>query len=122
MKPLDPDKLTWAVLLARWVEFARSAIALPPTPDGRRLKDSVPDLIMLQAVWFALGHLDGLDARERALGVDRAELLVRRHADALISRFFPGAMPDGVRELIHDAEAALAGAKKAVDTGPAAIE
>ena len=75
--PHDADGLTWAVLLGRWVEFARSSVALPGTGDGRRLRDSVPDLIMLQAVWFALEHLGELGAGERALGLDRAEEIGR---------------------------------------------
>lgn len=54
-KPLEPERLTWAVLLARWTEFARSAVALPKEGEAGLVRQSVADIITLQAVWFALG-------------------------------------------------------------------
>ena len=104
--PLDADKLTWAVLLGRWVSFARSAVALPRAGDAGLLRESVPDLIMLQAVWFALQHLDGLPADERALGLDRARVLIEKHEAALRDRF-GAALPPQARELIGDAHSEL---------------
>lgn len=106
-EPLHAEKLTWAVLLARWVEFARSAVALPDDHEGRRMRDSVPDVIMLQAVWFSLAHLGELDADERALGLDRAEVLIEKHAGALQDRWRGADMPEGLQELIDDAWEAL---------------
>ena len=103
---IEPQRLTWVVLLGRWVEFARSAVALPDDEEGRRMRDTVPDVIMLQAVWFALQHLDELDAPQRAVGLDRAEILIERHTRALVGRF-AAAMPDRLRELIDDAQAQL---------------
>ncbi len=102
-QPLDSDKLTWAVLLGRWVEFARSAVALPRDEAGQRLRDSVVDIITLQAVWFALQHLEELDPDERALGIDRAQVLIEKHAGALRDRFAPDAPPPQITELIDDA-------------------
>ncbi|MEX0887737.1 MAG: hypothetical protein WD009_15000 [Phycisphaeraceae bacterium] len=106
-EPLHPDRLTWAALLAQWVEFARGAIGLPDDEAGRRLRDAVPDIIMLQAVWFALERLDELDDEQRALGIDRAGVLVERHAAALHRRWVDDPMPPQVVELIEDAERAL---------------
>lgn len=106
-EPLHPDELTWAVLLGRWVEFARSAVALPDDAAGRRLRDSVGDIIQLQAVWFALQHLDELPPQERALGLDKAEVLIDRHAAALRQRFAGEPMPELIQELIDDAQQAL---------------
>ena len=103
--PLHPERLTWAVMLGRWVTFARSAVALPTEGDGGRLRASVADLIMLQAVWFALRQLGELDADERAVGLDRARVLIDRHAGALRERWGE-AMPAMMRELIEDAEGA----------------
>ncbi len=97
------DKLTWAVLLGRWVQFARSAVALPHEGDGRKLRDSVADLIMLQAVWFALQHLQELDADQRALGLDRAGVLIEKHEQALRQRWADTAMPESMQQLIDDA-------------------
>ncbi len=102
-RPLNPERLTWAALLGRWMTFARSALALPENEEGRRLRESVADIITLQAVWFALQHLDELDNEQRALGLDRAELLINRHAQSLAARWpDEQAMPDLIRELIND--------------------
>lgn len=105
--PLYPERLTWPVLLARWVAFAKSAVALPDDAAGRRLRGSVPDIIQLQAVWFSLEHLDELDADQRALGLDRAEVLIERHAGALRARWAGEGLPGELAELVADAEAAL---------------
>lgn len=105
MADFDPDRLTWAVLLGRWIEFARSAMALPIEGDGLKLRDSVADIIMLQAVWFALTQMDDLDSQERLLGLDRAEVLIDRHAGALAARW-GDAIPPRLVELIADVRAA----------------
>lgn len=104
---LDVEHLTWAALLAHWVDFARSSLALPADAEGRRMRDSVPDLIMLQAVWFALQHVEHLDPAERGLGIDRAQVLVDRHAAAIEQRWRGESLPEGCRDLISDARDAL---------------
>jgi hypothetical protein len=104
--PLHPEKLTWAVMLGRWVTFARSAVAWPTEGDPGRLRQSVPDLIMLQAVWFALRHLDELPPDEQAVGRDRARVLIERHTQALQDRW-GDTMPSSMRELIEEAAAAV---------------
>ena len=103
----NPEALTWAAMLGRWIDFARSSVALPDDAAGRKLKASVPDLIQLQAVWFALQHLDELSPDERALGHDRAGVLIARHAGVLAQRFGDEGVPAGMAELIDDARAAL---------------
>jgi len=105
--PLHPQQLTWAALLGRWISFARSAAALPDDRQNQKLRDSISDVIMLQAVWFALHHLNELSDDERALGLDRAEVLIDKHATALRRRWAGDAMPATMRELITDAEAKL---------------
>ena len=107
-EPLDTDKLTWTVLLGRWIEFARSALALPEDDAGRAMRDSVADIIALQAVWFALQHLDELEADEKAFGLARAEVLIERHAQAVSERWRDGKMPSELSALIADAFEALA--------------
>ena len=104
--PLHARHLTWAVLLARWIEFAKSAVALPEDADGQRMRESVADVIMLQAVWFALQHLHELDGDERALGLDRAEVLIDKHERVLTERWGRD-MPAMMRELITDARRRL---------------
>lgn len=101
--PLHPHRLTWAALLGQWVDFARSALALPDDEAGRRLRESVPDIIALQAVWFALRHMDELAPDERALGLDRAQVMIDTHAAALERRWPGEAMPDALVELVKEA-------------------
>lgn len=104
---LHPRDLTWAALLGRWVDFARSALALPDDAPGRRLRRRVPDIIMLQAVWCSLGDLGSLPASERSLGLDRAALLIDKHAGALEAEWSGEALPPLLGELIADARAQL---------------
>lgn len=112
-EPLHPERLTWAALLGAWVEFARRAVGLPDDKAGRRMKASVPDIIMLQAVWCALGEMEGLPADEQALGLDRAGLLIERHADALADKWAGEPMPEELAKLISDAWARLAERERA---------
>ena len=77
-KPLNTTTLTWAALLGRWIEFARTAVALPDDDTGRCMRASVPDVIMLQAVWFALQHLDDLSSSQRPLGLDLLRTALHR--------------------------------------------
>ena len=111
---------TWAGALGYWAALARAAAAAPDTAEGRRIRETAPDLIMLQAVWLALRHLGDLSPDERALGLDRAEILIERHAARLRARYAEGG-PDteGVEALIADAEAELSRARAAwADHGP----
>ena len=104
--PLHPDRLTWTLMLGRWVEFARAAVGLPKDEEGQALRDAVPDIIMLQAVWFSLQHCQELSAQERALGVDRAQVLIDKHAGHLLE-LWPSGMPTQLTELVQDAKTAL---------------
>lgn len=118
--PISPDlqyrvennrSLTWSLLLARWTDFARSAVALPDTGEPGRWKKAVPDVIALQAVYHALGEADALPEDERALGLDRSDVLIKKHAAALHDRWRAEPMPEALTELVEDARAALAAAR-----------
>ncbi len=89
-EPLPVGQLTWAALLGQWVDFARSAVALPTDAEGQRRRSAVPDMIQLQAVWFALESWEALATEEQALALDRAEVLVDRHAGRLRSAWGKG--------------------------------
>ncbi|MGB0768007.1 MAG: hypothetical protein ACPGYV_09885 [Phycisphaeraceae bacterium] len=106
VEPLEPERLTWTVLLARWTDFAGSAVALPTEGEPGRVRRSVADIVALQAVWFALGQMDALDARERAIGLDRAGVLIDRHGSAIRARFEGEPLPEGLVELLDDVAAA----------------
>lgn len=101
---LNTRSLTWTAVLGRWVDFARSAVALPDDATGQAMKASVPDIIMLQAVWFALQDLSELPADQRALGIDRAAVLIERHRSAIERRWRRDAWPGTLSELVRDVE------------------
>ena len=105
-EPLRPTELTWAALLAQWLDFAKASVALPDTAAGRRWKDSVASIVTLQAVTFALMHLDDLPEDERALGLDRAEILIRRSAGEIETIWHGEALHETLLHLLHDARAA----------------
>ncbi len=98
----DCHTVTWTVLLGRWVEFARNALALPKDLNGQRLGDSVPDIIMLQAVWFSLEHVDELNQDARALALDHAAVLIDKHGSAIRLRWPPDSLPELLQQLIGD--------------------
>lgn len=105
--PLPVGALTWAAMLGRWVDFAKSALALPADDQGNRLRQSVADIIMLQAVWFSLKQIDELADQERRLGLDRAEVLIDKHASAIRARFNDAKLPAQIGDLVADAESQL---------------
>jgi hypothetical protein len=101
--------LTWATLLARWTEFARGAVALPLDGESGRIRQAVPFLIGLQALTNALAELERLPYDERAVGLDRAELLIGRYG-ADIASIWTGRVPESVKEFVGDAQLALSAA------------
>ena len=92
--------MTWAALLGKWTEFAQSALALPDDDEGGRLREAVPAIIGLQAVTHALAELDDLEPDERALGIDRAEMLIRKHAGELNTIWRGEEMPEEIIEIV----------------------
>lgn len=111
-EPLHPEQLTWAVLLAQWVDLARSASALGPDSQSQALRKLVPDIIMLQAVWHALSELPRLEMTEQKLGCLRALWLIERH-EAIIHEQWPDQeLPAVLEELIKDAKTAYEAACK----------
>ncbi|MBL1217857.1 MAG: hypothetical protein D8M59_10225 [Planctomycetes bacterium] len=110
-------QLTWAALLARWMAFAKTSAALPDDAEGQRWKGSVVSIITLQAVTCALGELDGLPADEQALGLDRAEILIRAHREKLADLWQWTDIPPNLADLLMDSAAALKAAKTAWEAG-----
>lgn len=104
----DARVLTWSALLAVWSDFARSAGALPKTGDAGLLRRSVPGIIGLQSVTFALQHLDEIPAEEYCSGQDRAALTIRTLEAELRSIWKNESMPAALQELITEAGDTLA--------------
>lgn len=104
------DDLTWVMLLTRWTALAKATVALPDDAGGDRWRQAVTPIITLQAVTHALGELDELTPDERALGLDKAELLITANARALHDLWAHEPLPALVIELLDDARSALADA------------
>jgi len=107
MSNLRPEALTWTALLGKWIEYAQATVALPDDAEGARWKESVPAIINLQAVTFALGDIDHLPADEQALARDKAEVLINGAQQTLADIWNEAGWPDNVREIVNDARAAL---------------
>ncbi len=101
------SKLTWAVLLGRWTSFARSALALPKDAQGLRMRESIADIITLQAICMSLQEIESLEPDERRLGLERARWLVERHTKAIEARYASNFMPDGLSQLLDEAKRSL---------------
>lgn len=103
MPRLNSDALTWTTLLSKWVEFAQASLALPRDAEGDRWRQSVPAIINLQAVTFALNELDRLPARHRAYARDKAEVLIDENAAELERIWADGDLPEMVLGVLDDA-------------------
>lgn len=102
-----PDTLTWSALLARWTEFAASAVALPETGEPGRWKRAVPHIVTMQAVVHALDELDELEPEEIPVALDRAAVAVRQAVRAVADIWDGDALPREAQELCDEAEAAI---------------
>lgn len=100
--PLRTAELTWTALIGYWATFAKATLSLPDDVAGDAMRRSVPDIIMLQAVYMALSNLQELDPAEQALGLDRAAVLIDRHTLRLKTAWQSQEPPEMVTELIDD--------------------
>jgi hypothetical protein len=100
--------LTWTVLLAGFARLAKASLALPADQLGERWRTTIPSIIALQSVTFALADVHRLDPAERPLALDKAEILITEH-ERLIRGLWSAApvLPDSLADLIIDARAAL---------------
>ncbi len=98
------DATTWSSLLAGWVQFAQTAVALPDDQDGDRWRDSIAPAIALHALSMALPELFKLDPAERPLAMDKAEMGIKEHATSINTAWATEPMPDSLIELIEEAK------------------
>ncbi|MBC7835698.1 MAG: hypothetical protein H7Y88_11450 [Phycisphaerales bacterium] len=105
---------TWPALLAHWTEFARSSVALPKNAEGDRWRSAAAPIIGLQAVTFALGDLAKLEdgGNERPVAIDKASILIRKHATELHELWRGEPLHAELAKLIEDARGALRIAKE----------
>ena len=93
------------------MDFARASVALPADAGGDAWRASVPAVINLQAVTFALAEIGELPPGERAWARDKAEVLVARSVGEIETAWRGTAMSASLVEIIADARAALVGAR-----------
>lgn len=115
MEPLDTDKMTWAVLVGRWMAFAQSAVALPDTVEGRAWKEAVPSIITLQALYFALNDSEGLSHEQLCVGYDRASVQMNEQIGKLKGLFEGESLHPMLTDLIEDVQRALVEVKARID-------
>jgi hypothetical protein len=106
MSSLRPEALTWTGLLAQWINFAQVAVALPDDEDGPQWRLSVPAVINLQAVTFALADLDKLSDDEQALALDKAQLLIEDSRARIDKAWADSRLPRMLEEIESDARVA----------------
>jgi hypothetical protein len=104
----EQQVLTWTVLLSRWMEFAKSSVALPPGGESGRIRRAVPALVGLQAVTYALAEVPILPRDEQSFARDRAEILIKKYAATLHAIWQGETLPEAVDESVSDATAQLA--------------
>lgn len=104
--PDSEPNYTWAGLLAHYMDFARSAVALPDEGDLGRWKQVVPSIITLHAVAHALTELNELEPDERSVGLDRAGMLISEHVGLIHKQWRGEMLPIELVELIDDARSA----------------
>ncbi len=100
------DTTTWATLLAGWVEFAQSAVALPKDETGDRWRASIAPSIGLHALSMALAELHKIDPEERPVAMDKAELGIKEYARSLNATWSGDPMPESILQLVDDAKTA----------------
>lgn len=125
--PVPTDLVTWATLLSRWTSLVKAGEGLvraaPRDADAHRWRDSIPEIVSLQAVTFALGDLAAIPQVDRPLARDRADLAVTESASSL-DRIWKGEeMPGALLEVAADARRAVelavyAGLRWMVPVGP----
>lgn len=108
---LPTGVVTWTTLLARWIALVKAGeglvLAAPGDADARRWRSSIPEVVTLQSVTFALGDLERLPEADRSLARDRADLAVTE-SSARLDRLWRGEnMPEGLLEVAADARRAV---------------
>ncbi|MAC18143.1 MAG: hypothetical protein CMJ23_00400 [Phycisphaerae bacterium] len=115
---LPTGLITWTTLLSHWTSLVKASeglvMASPDDPDAHRWRDSITEIVTLQAVTFALGDLEAMAEPDRALARDRADLAVTESAAGLDREWRGVEMPPMLLEIAADARRAV---EAAVYTG-----
>ena len=125
--PLDAGLMTWAALLARWTDLVHAGEGWrrlhPEDSDAERWRSSIPEIISLQSITFALAELTRIPVEDRSIARDRADLGVGNAAQRLDEIWRGIEMPEGLLEIAEDArrsvdQAVYAGLRWILWSGP----
>lgn len=109
--PLDAGLMTWAALLARWTDLVHAGEGWrrlhPEDSDAERWRSSIPEIIALQSITFALAELERIPVADRSIARDRADLGVGHAAQRLDEIWRGIEMPEGLLEIAEDARRAV---------------
>lgn len=106
---LDPltDLGTWSALLGHWSALVKAGeglvLAAPDDADAARWRASIPEVISLQSITFALRDLARLPEADRPLARDRADLTVTASASSLDTIWRGVEMPSVLLDVAADA-------------------
>ena len=111
---LTTSVVTWTTLLARWTALVKAGeglvLAAPDDADAQRWRASIPEILTLQSVTFALGDLESLPVADRSIARDRADLAVTESSGRLDEIWRGLEMPSGLLEVASDARRTVQGA------------
>lgn len=107
---MTPDAAgdAWLVLLAQATQLAAAAQAWPADAVGETLRESIPDLLQLQAVCIAMQQLGRIPPDRRAYARDHAEWLVKSASERLVERWRGEPMPEAMLESMTAARSSIA--------------
>ncbi|MAH65112.1 MAG: hypothetical protein CMJ27_01785 [Phycisphaerae bacterium] len=106
---LPTELVTWTTLLGHWTDLVKAGEGLRRSTDedDRAWRASIPEVIRLQAITFALAELDRIEGPDRGLARDRAAIGVEE-ASARLDVLWSGvSMPETLLEIAADASLAL---------------
>lgn len=98
--PPGHDPLTWASLLAHWMDLAKAARAINPAWDR-----AMPALITFDAITAAMQWIDHLSDEEQAYALDEASVLLEARLHDLEAMF--DELPAPLSEAAHQARSSI---------------
>lgn len=111
----SPDVESWVGLLSLWMEFAKTASALPDDDLGDRWREAMPHVVTLLATSRALDEIGCLGWSEHGVALDRSEFGIKRAAAGINAVWHGEPMPEGVLATMEEALRSLEGAGRVCD-------
>ncbi|MAB71850.1 MAG: hypothetical protein CMJ54_05035 [Planctomycetaceae bacterium] len=106
---LPTGLVTWTTLLGHWTDLVKAGEGLKRSDvaDDQAWRESIPEVIRLQAITFALAELDRIEVPDRGLARDRAAIGVEEASARLDDLWSGVSMPAALLDIASDASLAL---------------